>query len=490
MKSAFLSACKRKHLTFAAGFSLFVISYLPLGFTSDWPMAAQNPGRTGYVSDEVRPVAFKWRKFFDEMICTYTQPVVRDGALYIGTVNGRMRCLDAESGKERWVFNANSPILNTAAIEGGIVVFAVAHGKVHGLDVKTGDEQWVFDAAAGSLFPLDHCFNAAPLTVRGKVFIGSHDGHCYAIDSASGDLLWKTDCGSPLVLSAAYADGKVYLAGEDMRARCLDAGTGETIWMSEPMNLGLMEYYWPVIVGDYVVFRGWTGVSPTYIARIAESYRDANELEKKEVFEKWRTMTAEEATADVIARLPELQSLHIFNRITGERMRSPPVLCGGVAVSSTPPPAAMDGEGKCWVMQPSLSMIIEDMDKGESVSIPSAFAYRFDPATGAGNFRFDVGHHGAVDETSILSVSGNLLYRNHEVLAKTKYVNIANPSDVRDVGMWHIIKPWEESVVMNRFSNQVNGAGRSQVVIAGNLMFYVEYSHVICIQGVSSNVSQ
>jgi outer membrane protein assembly factor BamB len=44
------------------------------------------------------------------------------------------------------------------------------------------------------------------------VYIGSYDHHLYALDEATGDILWSAVLGGKIYSSPAVVDGRVYIA--------------------------------------------------------------------------------------------------------------------------------------------------------------------------------------------------------------------------------------------------------------------------------------
>jgi len=62
--------------------------------------------------------------------------------------------------------------------------------------------------------------------VSGVVYVGSDDGGIYALDAATGKVLWKTNTGGPVKSSPEVADGVVYVGSDDGGVYALDAATG------------------------------------------------------------------------------------------------------------------------------------------------------------------------------------------------------------------------------------------------------------------------
>jgi quinohemoprotein ethanol dehydrogenase len=90
--------------------------------------------------------------------------------------------------------------------------------------------------------PGESTLEATPLAVNGVLYFTGSYAAVYAVDAASGRLLWKFDPQTwkyvpakmrlifPVNRGAAYADGRVFAAAIDGRLFALDAKTGRLIW--------------------------------------------------------------------------------------------------------------------------------------------------------------------------------------------------------------------------------------------------------------------
>ncbi|MBI2972080.1 MAG: PQQ-binding-like beta-propeller repeat protein [Candidatus Aenigmarchaeota archaeon] len=69
-----------------------------------------------------------------------------------------------------------------------------------------------------------------PLVYDGVLYLGANDTYLYALDAASGLLLWKFKTGDLIWHYAAAADGIIYLRSRDMYVYALSAADGSLIW--------------------------------------------------------------------------------------------------------------------------------------------------------------------------------------------------------------------------------------------------------------------
>ena len=137
-----------------------------------------------------------------------TQPLVKDGVMYITGSYSRMWAIDTKTGKELWQYDARLPegilpccdVINRgAAIHGDKVYFGTLDAKLLALDAKTGKVVWskkIDDFKAG------FSYTAAPLIVpskaHGPIIVTGVSGGEFGIVGRiearkvdSGDLVWS-----------------------------------------------------------------------------------------------------------------------------------------------------------------------------------------------------------------------------------------------------------------------------------------------------------
>jgi outer membrane protein assembly factor BamB len=120
----------------------------------------------------------------------------------------------------------------------------LANGQRNG---STGGETILTTANASQLvskwtYKTGGVIAASPTVVAGVVYVGSWDGYEYALDAGTGAFKWKTFLGittgqsgcSPSTLgissAAAVTGGVVYVGGGDSYWYALDAATGNVLW--------------------------------------------------------------------------------------------------------------------------------------------------------------------------------------------------------------------------------------------------------------------
>ncbi len=170
----------------------------------------QAQAAAGLSAADVPKLGLKWAFGLGDVTMARGQPVVVGNQLFVGTSAGKLYSLDAKSGCIFWVFQADS------AIRSGVVAGTPSGGRT-------------------------------------TLFFGDARANAYAVDSATGKLVWKThpeEHGAALFTGAPnFYDGAVYFGissieevfGGEANYECctfrgsvvaLDAGTGATVWKS------------------------------------------------------------------------------------------------------------------------------------------------------------------------------------------------------------------------------------------------------------------
>jgi outer membrane protein assembly factor BamB len=176
-------------------------------------------------------------------------PAVVDDRLYCGSGVGdvfkdtAVFCLDVETGRELWRVPTPLPAWGSPAVDGNQVFFGLGNGNFVESADKPAGSLWCLDAGKGRRLWTDEVPDGVlvkPAVDHKRVYFGSRDGHCYAVERKSGRPVWKEDLGSPVVSSPALvgcsccgAGASLYVVGSDGRVCCLDPESGQVYWTFE-----------------------------------------------------------------------------------------------------------------------------------------------------------------------------------------------------------------------------------------------------------------
>lgn len=85
---------------------------------------------------------------------------------------------------------------STPVMQDGTLYFSGPWGEAYAVDARTGEQRWMFDTEADGQYARNGCcgvLNRGVVLADGKVFVGSLDGHLFAIDAKTGRKVWSAD---------------------------------------------------------------------------------------------------------------------------------------------------------------------------------------------------------------------------------------------------------------------------------------------------------
>lgn len=145
----------------------------------------------------------------------WNEPAAANGVVYAGNGNLQFMALDAETGKERWVFTApfsqwsewSAPVVTEDAVYVGY-----SNNTMYSLNIETGEEQWHFKTE-------DWATTAPVLSDDALYFgVGAHanqaeaadDRLFYALEARTGEKLWSFHAEGLVYASATLGKGMIY----------------------------------------------------------------------------------------------------------------------------------------------------------------------------------------------------------------------------------------------------------------------------------------
>jgi hypothetical protein len=481
---------------------------------SDWPQLQHDAARTGRGNDEVPPpYRARWiwcgpERVLQNKACNPTwtddlapgtnagvnyalpekvpftfagraQPVVLNGQVFIGDMDGRVYCLSLDDGRTLWVAEHSGGTSTALAVAGDVVVATAIPGGITGFAVATGIPLWQVDTPKA--------ITGAPLLLGSRVFSGCHDGRVYAVEAASGKLLWTSESlGAPIVGDLCGEENAVYVGAENLLFFKLDAATGKVLAKTQlngqsfrmlyPMlhqGMIFVQTVQPICVGSEYVMEGVMRDSadiPTEQTNILRWLQGDNNGGKwPDASPAWK---------------------HLFV-LRAQDLTEPFTVPNGPADGcGTPaPPPVVDNLGRvlAWfkTAYPTLttkgsfgtrySMDISAIDLTNGRRVP------------IDNGRLS-GTTGETDNLFALSSSGPYLYLRQRFRG-TKLIDLEHSSShliqaavrTRDGGTWLADVVYRDRGGLPRASQPALG-GREAVVIAGHTLLFAEEYCVTCIE--------
>ena len=180
------------------------------------------------------------RSFWDSRVSALLSggPAAGLNKIFIGSENGKIYALDAQTGELVWEVNIKGEVINTPAIESGVVVVNSASGILKALNADNGEEIWKVeqDVPALTLRGI-----STPVIASGGVLLGTGKGGVNVYLLNSGQQGWSSEIGEATgstelervvdVDSAPVVFGdKVYAISSRGNLAALDLQSGRVLW--------------------------------------------------------------------------------------------------------------------------------------------------------------------------------------------------------------------------------------------------------------------
>ena len=197
-------------------------------------------------TDNVGQLGLAWYADFNIPRGQESQPMVVDGVIYVTTAWSNVRAYDAVTGETLWEFDSEVPrdwgvraccdVVNRgAALWNGKVYVGTIDGRMIAIDAETGARVWETDTLVTR--ELAYTITGAPRIVNGKVIIGNGGaeygvrGYVTAMDTETGEILWRffTVPGNP---ADGFEDDTMRMAAETWNGEWWALGGGGTVWDS------------------------------------------------------------------------------------------------------------------------------------------------------------------------------------------------------------------------------------------------------------------
>jgi outer membrane protein assembly factor BamB len=179
--------------------------------------------------------------------------VVDDGVAYIGNAKATVRAVSMRSGQVVWRHDTpNGEMASSPAVDGDALVYHGMNGYVYVLDRANGRERWSYEAGS----PIE----SSPVVRDGVDYFGAWNGRVFALDLRTHRLLWSRDLGAKITSSAALLGGTLYIGDYAGRLWALSTRSGATRWTA---SVNGRVYGTPAVASGRIFVPSSTGNSLT-----------------------------------------------------------------------------------------------------------------------------------------------------------------------------------------------------------------------------------
>ncbi|MBX3071454.1 MAG: PQQ-binding-like beta-propeller repeat protein [Thermomicrobiales bacterium] len=175
----------------------------------------------------------------------YGSPTLSDELVLIGTDEGHIFAISRQTGFALWKHTAASGVYSTISVDDGLALVTLFDQSVIALDLRTGAQVWEFPvggsaspairsshvyvgSADGAVYALDAKEGGPPAwlfptgngqvqspVIVGETLVFAAGPTLYAVERATGELLWQYPIGSPATTEPVVVDGMIYIGAED-----------------------------------------------------------------------------------------------------------------------------------------------------------------------------------------------------------------------------------------------------------------------------------
>lgn len=161
--------------------------------------------------------------------------------VFIGTEDGKLMALNAESGELDWEVSLNGEVLAPPAMDEGILVVNTGAGTLFGLDITTGETLWETET---DVPPLTLRGISAPAAGNGGALVGTPTGKLQVNIINSGLMAWEAAITAPagatelerivdVDTSPVIVGGTIYVVSYNGTLASVEMRSGRVVWKRE-----------------------------------------------------------------------------------------------------------------------------------------------------------------------------------------------------------------------------------------------------------------
>jgi outer membrane protein assembly factor BamB len=214
----------------------------------EWAMINRNFAGPGLVPGEGSAFSGQVKWTFETSEPLTSTPAVKDGKVYLTTLDKRIVALDEATGSLVWEYASVAPIDSSPAVAGNLVIYGARDRRVMALDADTGEKRWEFVTETNPTL-------GSPIVKDGVVYIGSGDGNIYALDALTGKKRWDFGTEDWITNTPTLSGDLLTVASLDGKVTIYDTDTGKRRFSFRGISRSVVGS--PIIVGDliYVPYR-------------------------------------------------------------------------------------------------------------------------------------------------------------------------------------------------------------------------------------------
>jgi outer membrane protein assembly factor BamB len=193
----------------------------------------------------------------DKCALKFSQPMVDNNILYVGSLDHNLYALDAQTGVIQWSFKTGDSILNAPTISDGKIYLGSNDGNIYVIDAQTGMELLHFSIPSSPDQNSESGVYGTPLVDSTTIY--AVNGSLVALDIHSGDVRWQFSNPSPFdqIIGNPSVFGDSIITPTMDAIYAIDKATGEVIWKFSDIEGGV--FFSPILENDEIYFGDSSG---------------------------------------------------------------------------------------------------------------------------------------------------------------------------------------------------------------------------------------
>jgi outer membrane protein assembly factor BamB/predicted Ser/Thr protein kinase len=222
----------------AAAATLLLAIAVLLVFFFATPAGLPGPGRVTARGGVPLPQRVVWS--YSPNLVGGPAPVVLNGNLVVGTLDGALVGLRTDTGDVRWHRGGGDLVLGAPTAGRGLIFVGSGDGAVLGLSPGSGGTVWQSEVVGAVA--------TAPVQVDDRLIVTTEAGYVYVLQADSGQVIWSRPL-APGARFAAAREGWIVVTA-DTSLFALDASNGVVVWEFRAESALTTP---PTIAGDMVL---------------------------------------------------------------------------------------------------------------------------------------------------------------------------------------------------------------------------------------------
>lgn len=187
----------------------------------------------------------------------YGAPLITEGKLYVVGLDGRLLAYTLKKGRELWRYVSplenllRTPVDSAVANGDGVIYAGIDNGAIVAIDKSSGEVQWenTVSVPAGSNSIANILDVTTPVTANDLVCASAYQGGVACFSASDGERQWHYAMSAVARVSPDAAGNRLFTTDDNGVLYALDLATGALLWRNKKAEVDTT----PLLMGDILV---------------------------------------------------------------------------------------------------------------------------------------------------------------------------------------------------------------------------------------------